>query len=45
MKIAVDAMGGDKAPDVIIKGAILAAREIDAEIILVGRQEIIEKKN
>lgn len=44
MRIAVDAMGGDKAPDVIIKGAILAAREIDAEIILVGRQEIIGKK-
>ncbi|MCG2711829.1 MAG: phosphate acyltransferase PlsX [Candidatus Omnitrophica bacterium] len=44
MRIAVDAMGGDKAPDVIIKGAILAAREIDAQIILVGRQEVIEKK-
>ncbi len=44
MRIAVDAMGGDKAPDVIIKGAIQAAREIDAEIILVGRQEVIEKK-
>ncbi|MFH1093128.1 MAG: phosphate acyltransferase PlsX [Candidatus Omnitrophota bacterium] len=42
MRIAVDAMGGDKAPDVIIKGAILAAKEIDAEIILVGRQEVIE---
>lgn len=44
MRIAVDAMGGDKAPGVIIKGAILAAKQIDAEIILVGRQEIIEKK-
>ena len=43
MRIAVDAMGGDKAPDVIIKGAILSAREIDAQIILVGRQEVIEK--
>ena len=44
MKIAVDAMGGDKAPDVIIKGAILAAREIDSQIILVGEQELLEKK-
>ncbi len=44
MRIAVDAMGGDKAPDVIIKGAILAAREIEAEIILVGVKEVIDKK-
>ncbi len=44
MKIAVDAMGGDKAPDVVIKGAILAAREIDAQIILVGRKSVVEEK-
>ena len=25
MKIAVDAMGGDKAPEEIVKGALLAA--------------------
>ncbi|MCK4993974.1 MAG: phosphate acyltransferase PlsX [Candidatus Omnitrophica bacterium] len=44
MRIAVDAMGGDKAPDVIIKGAILAAKEIEAEIILVGDEEVIKTK-
>jgi len=44
MKIAVDAMGGDKAPDIIIKGAILAASEIPEEIILVGRKEILKEK-
>ncbi|MFH1459306.1 MAG: phosphate acyltransferase PlsX [Candidatus Omnitrophota bacterium] len=44
MKIAVDAMGGDNAPDVVIKGAIEAAKEIDAEIILVGEKNILESK-
>lgn len=36
MKIAVDAMGGDKAPAEIIKGAILAAKKFSCEIVLVG---------
>lgn len=36
MKIAVDAMGGDKAPAEIIKGAVLATRKYSCEIILVG---------
>jgi len=36
VKIAVDAMGGDKAPAEIIKGAVLAARKYSCEIILVG---------
>ena len=34
--IAVDAMGGDKAPEEIVAGALLAADECDAEIVLVG---------
>ncbi|MBQ6297297.1 MAG: phosphate acyltransferase PlsX [Selenomonadaceae bacterium] len=41
MKIAVDAMGGDKAPAEIIKGAILAAQKYSCEIILVGDEEKI----
>ena len=41
-RIAVDAMGGDHAPHAIVGGAILAARELAADIILVGRQEQIE---
>ncbi len=36
MKIAVDGMGGDYAPQAIVEGAVLAAREHQAEIILVG---------
>ena len=41
MKIAVDAMGGDKAPAEIIKGAVLAVQKYPCEIILVGDEEKI----
>ena len=41
MKIAVDAMGGDKAPTEIIKGAISALKKYSCEIILVGDEEKI----
>lgn len=36
MKIAVDGMGGDHAPGVIVDGAVMAARELPVEVILVG---------
>jgi glycerol-3-phosphate acyltransferase PlsX len=36
IRIAVDAMGGDFAPQEIVKGAVLASRELPAQIILVG---------
>jgi phosphate acyltransferase len=36
MKIAVDAMGGDYAPEVVIGGALLAKPQCPAEIVLVG---------
>ncbi len=43
MKIAIDAMGGDHAPDVNVEGAIQAAKEWkDVEIILVGNEARIE---
>ncbi|MBV8489252.1 MAG: phosphate acyltransferase PlsX [Candidatus Eremiobacteraeota bacterium] len=35
-RIAVDAMGGDHAPEEIVAGAVLAAKESDASIVLVG---------
>jgi len=41
MKIIVDAMGGDNAPDEIVKGALDAARDTEADIMLVGRGEDI----
>lgn len=46
MRIAIDAMGGDKAPEAIISGAIeaLASLEAGEEIILVGPKEVIEAK-
>ncbi|WP_258361084.1 phosphate acyltransferase PlsX [Moorella sulfitireducens (nom. illeg.)] len=42
MRIAVDAMGGDYAPGEIIRGAVAAAREKIAEIILVGDKRRLE---
>ncbi|MBD3183255.1 phosphate acyltransferase PlsX [Candidatus Poribacteria bacterium] len=44
MRIAVDAMGGDYAPDAVIEGAVLAARENQLEILLVGPQDVIEER-
>lgn len=41
MKIAVDAMGGDKAPAEIVKGAVRAVKKYPCEIILVGDEEKI----
>jgi phosphate acyltransferase len=37
MRIAVDAMGGDHAPQVNVDGAIAAARELGISTLLVGR--------
>ena len=42
MKIVVDAMGGDRAPAVVVEGAVQAARSLDLELILVGRQGAIQ---
>lgn len=44
MVILVDAMGGDNAPDAVIRGAVKASKEIKADICLVGNEEIINKK-
>jgi glycerol-3-phosphate acyltransferase PlsX len=42
--IALDAMGGDNAPDVVVDGAVLAARELGVRILLVGKLEQIEPR-
>ncbi|MBK7597278.1 MAG: phosphate acyltransferase PlsX [Acidobacteria bacterium] len=39
--IAVDAMGGDNAPAIEVEGAIQAARELRARVLLVGQEEKI----
>jgi phosphate acyltransferase len=42
MKIVVDAMGGDYAPENIIAGVIEAIKEFNVPIVLVGQQDRIE---
>ncbi len=44
MKIAIDGMGGDKAPQVVVEGAIAAVNEFDYDIILVGREEVLQRE-
>src|SRR3989337_2623946 len=39
MTIALDAMGGDSSPAAEVEGAVLAAREYNAEIVLVGDEK------
>jgi glycerol-3-phosphate acyltransferase PlsX len=44
-RIALDAMGGDHAPDEIVKGALLALEEDPVlEVILVGREDVLREK-
>ena len=40
MRIALDVMGGDHAPEVVVDGGVQAAREFGHEIILVGKEEV-----
>ena len=44
MKILLDAMGGDNAPDATIKGAIRAINQVEAEVILIGQEDVIKAK-
>jgi len=44
MKIAVDAMGGDYGPAVVVEGAVAAAREYGATVILIGDKAAIERE-
>ena len=44
MRIAVDAMGGDHAPGAVVEGALLAARDLGIEVLLVGQKEQVEKE-
>jgi glycerol-3-phosphate acyltransferase PlsX len=41
MRIAVDAMGGDHAPQAVVAGALAAVKEWNLEVILVGPEERI----
>lgn len=44
MKIILDAMGGDNAPDANIRGAINAINKVKAEVVLVGKEDVIRSK-
>jgi glycerol-3-phosphate acyltransferase PlsX len=44
MKIAVDAMGGDAAPQATVEGAYLASKEYGLKVILVGDEDQISKE-
>lgn len=44
MKIAVDAMGGDYAPEDIVKGSVIGARDYDVGVIFVGPESRIKQE-
>jgi glycerol-3-phosphate acyltransferase PlsX len=44
MRIAVDAMGGDFAPRAAVEGAIRAAAEVRASLLLVGREDAVRSE-
>ena len=44
MRIAVDGMGGDYAPEEIVKGSVIAAREYGVQIILAGPSERMKQE-
>jgi phosphate acyltransferase len=44
MRIVLDAMGSDHAPQVDVDGGVRAARRFGQEIILVGREELIRSE-
>lgn len=43
-KIGIDVSGGDNAPAEIFKGAVLAKKEYDEDIVLIGVKEEIEEQ-
>lgn len=43
IRIALDAMGGDRAPRMVVEGAAWASRELNCHIVLVGKERNIRK--
>jgi phosphate acyltransferase len=44
LKIALDVMGGDLAPVEPVKGAVIASKEFDMDVVLVGPPGLIESE-
>lgn len=42
IRLAIDAMGGDNSPSVVVDGAVAAARHLNVSLALVGQPEKIE---
>ena len=42
MRVVLDAMGGDHAPQVTVEGGIWAAREYGIEVVMVGQRDLLE---
>lgn len=44
LRIAVDAMGGDHAPEAVIAGALAAARHLDLGLVFVGPEDAVGRE-
>lgn len=44
MRIILDGMGGDNAPGEIVKGAVLASKNIEHEIVIIGNEDNINSE-
>jgi glycerol-3-phosphate acyltransferase PlsX len=43
VRVALDAMGGDRGPEVNVEGAVTAAREFGIAVVLIGLEEEIQR--
>src|SRR5512140_3014842 len=44
VRVAVDALGGDHAPRVVVEGAVAASRELGIRVLLVGPKAIVAEE-
>lgn len=44
IRVALDAMGGDRAPAIVIEGAVLAARDLHVDVVLVGPEQRVREE-
>ena len=42
-RVALDAMGGDRGPEVTVEGAVAAARDLGSTVILVGDENVLRR--
>ena len=43
VRVVLDAMGGDRGPEVNVEGAVTAAREFGTAVTLVGKEEVLRQ--